>query len=296
MKVVRILKQPMLSVHNLRITILVEDSVSMNKPEVTAKHGLSLLVETNVEGVSSKILMDAGPPSDIALRNADVINVDLQTTATIVLSHGHYDHTGGLINILKRINQTIPVVAHPKVFSPKFALRPTLKFIGTGFDPSSVTEASGRLLLAENSVSIMNGVMTSGEIARESIFEKTEGFWTVEDDRFVEDNLVDDQALLINVMDRGLAVLTGCAHSGIINTLRHAQKITGINKVCAVVGGFHLDKADNERIVATIDELVKINPTSIYPCHCTGSKATRKLLDSFGDRCKPVQTGDSIEL
>jgi 7,8-dihydropterin-6-yl-methyl-4-(beta-D-ribofuranosyl)aminobenzene 5'-phosphate synthase len=97
-------------------------------------------------------------------------------------------------------------------------------------------------------------------------------------------------------MDRGLVVLTGCAHSGIINTLRHAQKITGIDKVCAVVGGFHLDKADDEKIEASIDELVKINPTSIYPCHCTGSKATRKLLDSFGDRCKPVQTGDVIEV
>ena len=284
------------SVENLRVTVLVEDSVGMNKPDIIAKHGLSLLVETTVEGVPSRILMDAGPPPDIALRNADLINVDMQEFATIVISHGHYDHTGGLIKILRRINQPIPVVAHPKVFSPKFVFKPNLKFIGLGFDRSSIREAGGQLLLAKNSVTIMNGVVTSGEIVRESPFEKTEGFWTVIDERFVEDPLIDDQALLINVRDRGLVVLTGCAHSGIINTVRHAQKITGINEVWAIVGGFHLDKADDKRIQASIDELVRINPKSIYPCHCTGMKTIRKLLDSFGHQCKPVQTGDIIEL
>jgi len=118
------------SVQNLRVTVLAEDSVSMNRPEVVSKHGLSLLAETDVNGVTSRILMDAGPPPDITLRNADAINVNIQTIATILLSHGHYDNTGGLTDVLKCVNQTIPIVAHPEVFSPKFAFKPSLKLIG----------------------------------------------------------------------------------------------------------------------------------------------------------------------
>jgi 7,8-dihydropterin-6-yl-methyl-4-(beta-D-ribofuranosyl)aminobenzene 5'-phosphate synthase len=289
-------RQTMPSVEKLKVTILAEDSVTMEKPDLVAKHGLSFLIETSFAGTDSRILADAGPPPDIALQNADIMGVSLQKVDGIFISHGHYDHAGGLLGILKSINKPIPVLAHPRIFSPKFAHKPNLKYIGLGYDPSSVTNTGGALILARNPVKIMDGVTTSGEVARETIYEKAEGLWTVENECFMQDAVIDDQALIVNVSSKGLVVVTGCAHSGIINTLRHAQKMTGINKVCAVVGGFHLDKADDERIVASIDELVKINPAAIYPCHCTGSKATRRLLDSFGDRCKPVQTGDVIQI
>jgi len=108
--------------------------------------------------------------------------------------------------------------------------------------------------------------------------------------------MIDEQALLINVKNKGLVVITGCAHAGIINTLRHAKKATGIDDVYAIVGGLHLMNANDNRIHATLEELVPITPERVYPCHCTGSKATQRLLGVYSDDCKPIQTGDTINL
>jgi 7,8-dihydropterin-6-yl-methyl-4-(beta-D-ribofuranosyl)aminobenzene 5'-phosphate synthase len=288
------LNQSMPSVDRVKVTVLVEDSV--NKPDLTAKHGLSFLVETTSAGSNSKILMDAGPPPDIALHNANVLKVDISHLDAIVISHGHYDHAGGLVEILKDIRRPTPVVVHPLAFAPKFSLKPDLRFIGPDFDQRSVRDARGVLLLARNSVPIATGVITSGEVSRETDFEKVEGFWTIKDQRFAQDQMTDDQALLINVREKGLVIISGCAHAGIVNTVRHAQKIAGTNSIHAIIGGCHLANADDKRIQATLDQLVKIQPKWLYPCHCTGSKATHRLLDSFDERCSPIRTGDVIEL
>jgi 7,8-dihydropterin-6-yl-methyl-4-(beta-D-ribofuranosyl)aminobenzene 5'-phosphate synthase len=295
-KAVRISDESLPSVDELKLTVLVEDTANMQKPDLIAKHGLSLLVETSLAGINSRVLFDVGPPPDIILRNAKMLNADILKVDAIAISHGHYDHAGALLEVLRCIRQSIPVIAHPSVFIPKFALRPKLRFIGQSFDSASVRAAGGVPLLVRNPVKIAVGVMTSGEIARETFFEKTLGFYTVKDEYFTEDSLIDDQALIINIRNRGLAVLTGCAHSGIINTLRWAQKITGVEKVYAIVGGLHLAGADDATIQSSIEELARINPASIYPCHCTGSKSIHRLIDEFGNRCKPIQTGDVIHL
>ena len=292
--VVSISKSILPPVDRLRLTVLVEDTVK--KPNLIARHGLSFQVETSVAGVDSRILMDTGPPPDVALQNADTIGADIQHVDAIVISHGHYDHTGGLLEILRRARGGIPVVAHPLAINPKFSLNPSLKFIGSNLDQTSVNAAGGILLLVRNPVRVASGVMTTGEVPRETGFEKGETFWTVQGERFVEDPIIDDQAFLINVKDKGLVVITGCAHSGIINTLRLAKKISGISHVCAIVGGFHLARADDNRIQATLDELLSMDPISIHPCHCTGPKATRRFMDSFVGNCRPIQTGDIIAL
>jgi 7,8-dihydropterin-6-yl-methyl-4-(beta-D-ribofuranosyl)aminobenzene 5'-phosphate synthase len=142
---------------------------------------------------------------------------------------------------------------------------------------------------------ISPGITTSGEIARETAFEKTEGFWTVHDNRFVGDTMDDEQAFVINVKDKGLAVITGCAHSGIINTLKQAQKTSGLHDIYAIVGGLHLDKAPDARITETVNELSRINSKRIYPCHCTGSKAIDWLRE-LGRDFRRIQTGDRLEL
>jgi len=152
------------------------------------------------------------------------------------------------------------------------------------------------LLLARNPVTIAKGVMTSGEIERGVAYEKVEDFWSVEEEKFKEDLMPEDQALTINLEGKGLVVVSGCAHSGIINTIRKAQKVAGASKVCAVLGGFHLVGADDKRIQLTVKELLKINPKVVGPCHCTGSKAVHRLVEAFGDGCKPLRTGDTIEL
>jgi len=294
-KVVKILKPTKASIDELKITVLVENSVNVKNPSLIAKHGLSLLVETKLAGVDSRFLMDAGPGPDIALRNAGMIDIDIKKIDSMMLSHGHYDHTGALLQILKHMDHSIPVIAHPNVFNPKFAYKPALTSIGIEFDQPTIKAAGGELLVSRDSISLLGGVISSGEILRKTYFEKTKGFWTVEYDNFIEDTIIDDQALFINVRKKGLVILTGCAHSGIINTVRHAKSITGLKEVYAIVGGFHLDRADDTRIQKSVEELKEIDLKRIYPCHCTGKKAISQLAKSFGDLCIPIHTGDSIE-
>jgi 7,8-dihydropterin-6-yl-methyl-4-(beta-D-ribofuranosyl)aminobenzene 5'-phosphate synthase len=283
-------------VKKVKLTVLVEDSLNAEKINLMAKHGLSFFVEAVTSDGEVSIMMDTGPSSEALLHNVDIMGINLRKTGVIVLSHGHYDHVGGLIEVLKCIGKRVPIVVHPKIFNPKFKVKPALMFRGAPFTPSDVEMAGGVLLYAENPVTITEGITTTGEVERTLALESVEGFWTVDDGRFVKDVMLDDQALLIDVEGKGLVVVTGCAHSGVVNTVKHAKKITGTNKIYAVLGGFHLAGADNNRIETTVEELEKLNLEFIGPCHCTGSKAVKRLKAAFGHRCNPLQTGDIVEL
>ena len=283
-------------VSEVKVTVLVEDSVNPNKTNLSAQHGLSFLVEAKTGDNSVFILMDTGPSPDVLLHNVDAMAIDLHRTEVIVLSHGHRDHVTGLLGALKRIGKQGPVIMHPKIFDPKFKAKPNLRFIGAPFEPRDVQEAGGVLLHAGNPVTISRGIMTTGEIERRTLFEKPEDFWTVHDGRFVEDLLFDEQALIIDLEDKGLVVLTGCAHAGVVNTVRHAQKIAEKNKIHAVLGGFHLTKANDNKIQSTVNELAGLNVDFIGPCHCSGNDATARFTEVLGDRCHPLQTGDVMKL
>ena len=283
-------------VKKVKLTVLVEDSVNARKTNLTAKHGLSFFVEAITSDGEVSILMDTGPSSEALLHNIDAMGINLRRTEVVVLSHGHYDHVGGLIEILKRTGKRMPVVVHPKIFNPKLKVKPFLMFRGAPYIASNAEKAGGVLLYAENPVTIAEGVMTTGEIERVLPLENVEGFWTIDDGRFVKDIMLDDQALIIDLEGKGLVVATGCAHSGVVNTVKHAKKVTGINKIYAVLGGFHLAGADDNRIEVTARELEKMNLRFIGPCHCTGSQAVKRLEETFGNRCKRLRTGDVVEL
>jgi 7,8-dihydropterin-6-yl-methyl-4-(beta-D-ribofuranosyl)aminobenzene 5'-phosphate synthase len=284
-----------MAVKNAQITVLIEDTKSPAKPHLKSKHGLSFFIKAKIGDDEVTALMDTGASPEALLHNVDALGVNLEDVDVIALSHGHYDHTGGLMAALKRMKKRVPVIGYPTVFEPKLSLMPHLRLIGAPFKVSDVESAGGIPLLAANPVKIADGITTTGEVPRITAFESVRGFWNVHNRKFVEDMMLDDQSLVIDVEGKGLVVVSGCAHAGIINTIKYAQKITGNSRVHAVLGGFHLGNAEDKRIQATADELEKLDLKFVGPCHCTGKKATEKIAEAFGDRCQPLHTGDIIE-
>ena len=281
---------------DLRLIIVVENSASLDNSSLWAQHGLSIFLELNFGSESMKLLWDTGASSEVMLHNADALDLDLCHLDLICLSHGHYDHTGGLMGVLQRRNGRVCILAHPDIFLPKLKERPTLQCIGQPFTRTQAEAAGAIMLDCRSPLDVAPGVMSTGEVARLESFEKVDGFWTVKDGQYCEDSIPDDQALAINLPGKGLVVITGCAHSGIINTIRHAQKITGVEELYAVIGGFHLMGADEKRIDATAKALQNLDPAIVRPGHCTGQKAVCRLQEALGERCRPLATGDSIQL
>ncbi len=284
------------AVDALRGVVLVDDTAAPSKPEFHAQHGLSLYLDLTVGKDTITALLDAGPTADLLRHNAAAMQVNLHRVQMILLSHGHYDHTGGILGALTQIQEAIPVVAHPRTFDPKFACRPHLRSVGSPISPAAIQAAGGVLVPASNPVTLGPGVLSSGEVPRSTAFEHVDGFWKVEANHFVPDLLWDDQALIVNLHGRGLVVIAGCAHAGLINTLHHAQQVTGVHRVHAVLGGFHLRDASAERVAATINALHTIDPALIGPCHCTGSQAVTGLQAAFHDRCTPLRVGDIVDI
>ena len=283
-------------VQNVQLTVLIENTKSPSKPRLEAKHGLSIYVTATIDNNKVTVLMDTGPSPQKLLHNIKELNVNLENVNAVVLSHGHYDHTGGLIGALTKIGKQVPVIGHPTVFSPKLSMMPYLQLIGAPFRPCDVESTNGIPILANNPVKIANGITTTGEVPRTTSFEKVSGFWAIHKKSFVDDKMLDDQSLIIDVESKGLIVLAGCAHSGIINTIKYAKKITGTNKIYAVFGGFHLIGAKENKLQATINELKLFDPAIVAPCHCTGKIAIKKFADEFKDSFLSVHTGTVIKI
>ena len=281
---------------NLFLTVVVENSACKNDAHLQAQHGLSMLLDLGLGDRRVKLLWDTGATAGVLLDNATALNIDLDHIDLIALSHGHYDHTGGLMAVLQQRKERVPVLCHPQLFAPKLKDRPSLKFIGPPFTRNQAEEEGAIILECRGPVPIAPGITATGEIPRREAFEVVEGFWTFRDGLYCRDSIPDDQSLAIDVPGKGLVVVTGCAHSGIINTVNHALQITGASKLYAVIGGFHLMWADDRRIEATVQALTNLHPACVRPGHCTGERAIRRLEEAFGDRCMPLAVGDSIEL
>lgn len=255
-----------------------------------AEHGLSVLLE--VDGKS--FLWDCGQ-SGIAVENALIKGIDLRKIEGIGISHGHYDHAGGLPAVLTASGPK-RIYMHPKALEPKlFIDGNTERSIGIPIRRETLEYACGELILSDEPVEVMPGVRLTGEVPRVSEFEGTEAnLYSIVEEEIRPDTFPDDQSLVIDTPE-GAVVLTGCAHSGLVNILKHVMETHG--KIRAVVGGTHLGLgATPERIEASIDFLEEVLPEKIVPCHCTGQNAAMLMMQRLKERVIPGQVGLELSL
>jgi 7,8-dihydropterin-6-yl-methyl-4-(beta-D-ribofuranosyl)aminobenzene 5'-phosphate synthase len=272
------------------ILTLVENSV--RKSDLIAEFGLSFLITTKNE----TILFDTGPGFSL-IPNAARMDIDLNKVSSIVLSHGHHDHTGGLSGILNSIGSR-PVYAHPSAFLPKYSKKDSeLISIGMPTDLKVLKQAGMEPCSCTGPVEVSPGIMITGPIPRVTDFERVPSHFLRDDpndSRLIHDSLEDDQALIIAHKDAPVLVL-GCSHSGLINTLLYASQLTGTNHFSLVVGGTHLISANDLCLKKTEDQLNQFKIDRIAPCHCTGFRGQIALWQKFGKSFILNSTGDFIE-
>jgi 7,8-dihydropterin-6-yl-methyl-4-(beta-D-ribofuranosyl)aminobenzene 5'-phosphate synthase len=238
-----------------------------------SEHGFALWIE--VDGIT--VLFDTGDKNGL-LSNSSRMGLDLEQVDYLVLSHGHYDHTGGLPDLLRH-NNHLRIYCHAGAFLPRYSInegiaKPVKMTAETMTSISSLPEE--RLFWVVKDLKLTENLGISGEIPRESVFETTGGPFYFDQDGKKADAIVDDMALWITTA-KGLIICVGCCHAGIINTINHIKKISGEDRIHTIVGGLHLVNADENRLEETVKELQKINISQIIPCHCTGEQAHQLL-------------------
>jgi len=265
----------------LKITTLSENTVTARPRGLLGEWGLSILIQVD----DLKVLLDTGQ-SISAVNNGDLLGVPWPQIDKIVLSHGHDDHTGGLRQILSRRKKAVEVIAHPNVWDTKYVHLPDVDYsayVGIPFREEELQSLGAVLKLTDRPVWLSDSVVTSGEIPMTTDYEAIDpGLCLKEGEQFRPDPLKDDQAVFIKT-EAGLVVVLGCAHRGIINTLRHAQKVTGMKLIHTVVGGTHLFRASEVQQALTTAELKTLGVQRLGVSHCTGMTAAVKLAQEFGD-------------
>ncbi|HKY10164.1 MAG TPA: MBL fold metallo-hydrolase [Candidatus Binatia bacterium] len=273
---------------------------ALAKPQLRAEHGVSMLVATYEGGNKDSFLFDTGVTLDGVLHNMDVLQVKGNELHAVVLSHGHTDHTRGLIGFIKRYGRPrVPIVLHPDAYLKRKNVQPD------GHESEHIPpsrrdlEAEDVEIVEQRGPTMVIGgrALVTGQIPRTTPFEKgnpAQVAWI--DDRWQPDPWIhDDQAIVVNVKDKGLVVLTGCGHAGVVNTLNCAREMTGVGHIHAVIGGFHLTGPGFEPIIApTIEALKAFNPSVIVPQHCTGWKATHLIAQEFPSAFIPNSVGTTM--
>ena len=273
-----------------------------DREQLIAEHGYSLLLTVVREGRSESVLFDAGLGRKTVLHNMDVLEVRATDLRAVILSHGHADHHGGLEGMFQRIGRPkMPLVLHPDVWRERRIVFPTGHEISMPPPSHADLDREGVEIIEERSPTLLldGMVLVTGQVDRVTDFEKGFPLQQMHTDHGWEPDtwIWDEQAVVCNVKDKGLVVLSACSHAGAINVLKHAQRLTGIDKVHAFVGGFHLTGGLFETIIPrTITELVTIDLDIIVPGHCTGWRATHELARQLPDAYVQTSVGTRLHL
>jgi len=259
----------------------------IHRNPLLAEHALSLLISLFKDGNERTVLLDTGWSEAGLAHNMKHLGVSAEGIEVIVLSHGHIDHCGGLLWLLDQISHPVPVVAHPDTFVPVRYLEWEDKVNLIQPDKQAIIDKGSQLFEAKEPYFSHDGFWAAtGQVPRVTEFERgLPNAYLERDGRKEVDNILDDQSIVISLKNKGLAVVTGCAHSGIINTIKYGQEITGLEHVYAVIGGFHLSGPKLEPIHdQTIDALRDIGPEIIIPMHCTGFTAIERMKGEFPEQ------------
>ena len=274
---------------SIRVTTLVENTA--RGVGILAEHGLAFWIEIG----RRHVLFDTGQGMALC-HNAERLGVPLASADAIVLSHGHFDHTGGLADALGQAAEA-KVYAHPAAFDAKYArnddgtardIRMPLK------DAVAVREVAAELVETCGPAEVVKGLFVTGEAPRETEFEDTGGPFFLDEKCREPDPLIDDQAMFFETSE-GIVVLLGCAHAGVVNTLRYVQRLTDGKPIHTVAGGMHLAGASDERIERTVDAFRELGIQFMGPAHCTGMAPTAALWSAFPGQCFPCATGTRME-
>lgn len=319
---------PLLEVDGMEITILVDNQIDallsgdeqitrhgwvpspanplIDAPEVLtsmiAEHGFSALITLTNGGERRQLLFDAGISPNGLVENMARLQLDPRDIEAVVLSHGHFDHTGGLTGLHERLGRAgMPMILHPAAFRQRRSAPPggnplplpppsRSALLGAGFE---IAEAEDPSLIFDERLLI------TGEVPRVTDFETgfphfqalVNGSWEP------EPHLADDQAIIANIRGRGLVVITGCGHAGVVNVVRRAQVLTGIDRVYAVLGGFHLSGTHFEPMIGpTVEALREFGPALVVPGHCTGYRAQMAIAHAMPEAYAQNAVGTTFRL
>lgn len=298
--------------HPWTLTVLINNYVK--GAGLLAEHGLSLLLQREAvaaagdEDAVSTLLFDTGQTAQVLAHNASALHIDPGEISAVVLSHGHYDHTGGLEAVTAVLDRRdaptrLPVYAHPAAFTTKLKLAPERRDIGSPMSAGELEAAGVDLRLDSEPVQLSGELWTTGEVPRHHDVEKeaVAGFYTETDGEIVEDTIPDDQSLVLLRPDGSYYLICGCCHAGLLNTLDHAQDIArraGVEspRVRGILGGLHTTGASEARLEATIAGLRTYDPEWIAPIHCSGRRETAVLHAALGDRVRFLSVGSRLRL
>lgn len=279
---------------SLKITTLIEN-MAEESGRLAFEHGFSVLVETP----EKKILFDTGQTGAF-VRNADLLKKDLSDVDLVILSHGHYDHTGGVPELLRRQNAKLPVYIGKEFFCPKYKLLEdgSYKYNGIPFTAELLTAKNSMAELhyiKEDITWLSETLVLFKNFKRTNDFERINPKFFIETEQGFEQDLFSDEIVLGVLTKQGLVLIAGCSHAGIINILEHVKQVLGI-PVTAVLGGTHLVEAKEERLQKTVDALKTYGVKIIAVSHCTGEEGMKRLQQEFPDGFMLNNTGKQLEL